>query len=255
MAITFPTAWPAALTDAAWQKKKSFMDKAKSKTKTGLGASLTTAQKAWGLVKFDNLIATKVPMTTGEQADQAKVAAQNHLNTVAAAASRAALDAAAKAATTKNIAGLSSTAKAAAATIEKGLLAQAAHIRDIKLDDFDTAKSDLIQMLALSKMSAVKKGIVKGDQFIKTVKATPTRKTFNDDIQEACRPLTVPLGTIGTTISGKADPKALGKNLEKWADGKNQLPKYASAQVEKTKVLEALDIYEDALNGIRRWAA
>ena len=91
MAITFPTAWPAALTDAAWQKKKSFMDKAKSKTKTGLGAELIKAQKAWNLVKFDNLIATKVPMTSPDTADRAKVAAQNYLGTVAAAASRAAL--------------------------------------------------------------------------------------------------------------------------------------------------------------------
>ena len=72
MAITFPTAWPAALTDAAWQKKKSFMDKAKSKTKTGLGASLTTAQKAWNLIKFDNLVATKVPITTGSYGLQSR---------------------------------------------------------------------------------------------------------------------------------------------------------------------------------------
>ena len=255
MAITFPTAWPAALTDAAWQKKKSFMDKAKSKTKTGLGASLTAAQKAWNLIKFDNLVATKVPITTGKMADEAKVAAQTHLATVAAAASKAALAAAAKAAATKNLAGLSSTAKAAAASIETGLLAQAAHLRDIKLDDFDTAKTNVIQMLALSKMGAVKNGIIKGDQFIKKVKATPTRKTFNDDIQEASRPLTVPLGTIGTTINGKVDPKPLGKNLEKWADGLNQLPKFTNPQEEKQKVLEAIDIYEDALNGIRRWAA
>ena len=110
-------------------------------------------------------------------------------------------------------------------------------------------------MLALSKMAAVKKGIVKGDQFIKAVKATPTRKTFNDDIQEASRPLTVPLGTIGTTINGKADPKPLGKNLEKWADGKDQLPKFTNPTEEKKKVLEAIGKYEVALNGIRRWAA
>ena len=44
MAVTFNTTWPATLTDAAWQKKKSFLDKAKSKTKTGLGEALTAAE-------------------------------------------------------------------------------------------------------------------------------------------------------------------------------------------------------------------
>jgi len=215
MAITFNTTWPPALTDAAWQKKKSFMDKAKSKTKTGLGAELTKAQAAWKLVKWDTMIATKVPMTTPDQVDHAK---------------------------------------AAAATIETGLLAQAAHIRDIKLDDFDTAKTMLIQMLAQTKLAAIKRGLTNADVFIKKVKATPTRLVFNTDIQEASRPLTVPLGTIGTTIHGKPDPKALGKNLEKWADGKNELPKYKDAQEEKTKVLEALDVYETAIDGIKHWA-
>ena len=255
MAVTFNTTWPPALTDAAWQKKKSFMDKAKSKTKTGLGAELTKAQNAWKLIKFDTLIAAKVPMTTPDQVDHAKAAAQTHKDTVAAAASKAAIAAAAKAKTVQGIKGLSSTAKTAAASLETGLLAQAAHIRDIKFDDFDTAKSNLIQMLAQTKLAAIKRGLTNADVFIKKVKATPTRLVFNTDIQEACRPLTVPLGTIGTTIHGKNDPKALGKNLEKWADGKNELPKYKDAQEEKTKVLEALDVYETAIEGIRHWAA
>jgi hypothetical protein len=255
MAVTFNTTWPATLTDAAWQKKKSFLDKAKSKTKTGLGAELTKAQTAWNLVKFDNLIATKVPMTTPDQVDKAKAAAQTHLTTVAAAASKAALAAAAKAAATKSNSGLSSTAKTAAADIEKGLLAQARLIRDIKLTDFDTAKTGLIQMLAQTKLAAIKRGLTNADIFIKKVKSNPTRLVFNTDIQEASRPLTVPLGTIGTTISGKADPKPLGTNLEKWADGKDELPAFPSTSVEKAKVLEALEKYEHAIDGIKHWAA
>jgi hypothetical protein len=47
----------------------------------------------------------------------------------------------------------------------------------------------------------------------------PRQATINAGIQEACRVLTVPLGTITTSINGKPDPKPLGKNLEKWADG------------------------------------
>ena len=255
MAVTFSTTWPAALTDADWQKKKSFLDKAKSKTKTGLGAELTKAQTAWKLVKFDNLDAKKVPMTTPEQVDRAKVAAQTHLTTVAAAASKAALAAAAKAAATKGNTSLSSTAKAAAATIETGLLAQAAHIRDIKLTDFDTAKTDLIQALAMTKMAAIKRNLTKADAFIKEIEKDPTRANFNAGIQEACRPLTVPLGTIGTSISGKADPKALGKSLEQWADGKNMLPAYKTSLEEKQKVTAALNTYKQAIAQIKNWAA
>src|SRR5258708_16043821 len=90
MAVTFNTTWPATLTDAAWQKKKSFLDKAKSKTKTGLGAELTKAQAAWKLVKFDNLIATKVPMTTPTQLAKAKHPPQTHLTTVPPATSHTA---------------------------------------------------------------------------------------------------------------------------------------------------------------------
>lgn len=44
--------WPAALTNAAWQKKKSFLDKTKSKTKTGLGAELLKAEAAWKDINF-----------------------------------------------------------------------------------------------------------------------------------------------------------------------------------------------------------
>jgi len=255
MAVTFSTTWPAALTDAAWQKKKSFLDKAKSKTKTGLGAELTKAQAAWKLVKFDSLDATKVPMTTPDQVDKAKAAAQTHLSTVAAAASKAALAAAAKATATKTNAALSSTAKTAAGDIEKGLLAQSRLIRDIKLDDFDTAKTNLVQMLAQTKLAAIKRGLANADIFIKKVSSDPQRLTFNTDIQEACRPLTVPLGTIGTSIHGKPDPKPLGKNLEKWADGKDELPKFTSKEEEKKKVLEALDVYKAAIAGIKHWAA
>jgi len=44
MAITFDRKYPTALKNIAWQKKKSFKDKTKAKTKTGLGEALTAAE-------------------------------------------------------------------------------------------------------------------------------------------------------------------------------------------------------------------
>src|SRR5438094_4196265 len=49
MAIKLPLSpvFPAALSNTTWQKKKSFLDKTKSKTKTGLGAELVKLEASW----------------------------------------------------------------------------------------------------------------------------------------------------------------------------------------------------------------
>ena len=53
MTVSFDTKYPPEALNAAWQKKKSFMDKAKSKTKTGLGESLVKAEAEWKKINFD----------------------------------------------------------------------------------------------------------------------------------------------------------------------------------------------------------
>ena len=254
MAVTFVTTWPAALTNTAWQKKKSFLDKAKSKTKTGLGDQLVKAEAAWKLVKFSSLDAAKIPLPRPVDVDNAKIAAQTHLTTVAAAASRAAIAAAAKAASTKNNSALSSTAKKAAADIEKGLLAQAAHIRDISLTDFDTAKADLVELTNQTNLSTLKKGLSSAEGFIKQVETDPTRATFNSGVQAATRPMMVALGNLGA-VNGKTDPRPLGKDLGKWADGKDLVPAGKDASEEKVTVLAALRTYKKAIAGIKSWSA
>jgi len=257
MHITFNTAWPANLTDKEWQKKKSFTDKAKSKTKTGLGAELTKAQTAWNLITFDALDATKAAGKLGnpvifnkpEHYTAAKLVAHNH-TPVTLEAIKAIRAAAAKAATTKNNKDLSSTAKTAAAAIETGLLHQASLIQTITLKDFDDKRDELAKLTFDTNLAAVKRNLTKADEFIKKVEATPTRAIFNEGIQDHSRPLTVPLGTIGAG-DGKPDPKALVTPLAHWADGHDMLPATATQQ----DVHDALDKYRQAIAAIKQWAA
>ncbi len=257
MRITFNTAWPANLTDKAWQKKKSFLDKAKSKTKTGLGAELIKAAAAWGQIKFAALDATTaagqltnpVIFNKPEHYDAARQVAKNH-TTVVLAAIKAIKAAAAKAATTKANKGLSTTAKAAADAIEKGLLHQITLIQKITLTDFNDKRDELALLTFSTNLAAIKRNVTKGQAFIKKVEQTPTRATFNDGIQDASRPLTVPLGTIGAG-GGKNDPKALVTPLALWADGKDMLAATASPQ----DLTVALNKYRQALHAIEQWAS
>jgi hypothetical protein len=256
MTMTAPTntAWPAALTNAAWQKKKSFLDKAKSKTKTGLGAELTKAEAAWKQIDFKILDATKQVIPTAKEADNKKAAADTHLKTVVAAASKAALAAAKKAAETKNNTALSSTARKTAAAIEKGLLNQARLIKTIKLTDFDAAKDNVVQLTFQTNLATLKRGLESADRFIAQVETTPTRDTFNRGVQNATRPLLVALGNIGT-VGNKPDPRPLGKPLEPWADGKDLLEELASPQMERKVVGETIKFYKKTIASIKQWAA
>jgi hypothetical protein len=254
MTVPTNTAWPAALTNAAWQKKKSFLDKAKSKTKTGLGAELVKAEAAWKQIDFKVLDATKQVMPTAKEADNKKSAADAHLKTVVAGASKAALAAAKKAADTKGNTALSTTARKAAADIEKGLLNQAKLLKLIKLSDFDSAKNNVVQLTFQTNLATLKRGLQSADSFIKQVETTPTRDTFNKGVQNATRPLLVALGNIGA-VGNRPDPRPLGKPLEAWADGKELLDAQPSPQMEKRVVSETIKFYKKTIASIKQWAA
>jgi hypothetical protein len=140
MAITFNKKYPAALTNAAWQRKKSFKDKAKSKTKTGLGTTLTAAEKAWGKIQFDKLIAAKQSMSGKNmtQLIEIRKAAQTYKDGPVVTTAINALDAAAsKARVTAANTALSETARKAATALTGALTNQAKLLRDIKLGDFE----------------------------------------------------------------------------------------------------------------------
>lgn len=262
MAITFSTAWPTTLTNKEWQKKKSFMDKAKSKTKTGLGAELDKAQKAWGEVTWDLMKSQGKVCPRPVDWDNAKIKAQTELDGKADLAAKAATAAANKAALTKNLKGLSSTAKVAATQLETGLKAQAKHITDIRLADFDTAKHDLELLTAGVHLKALQDTVARGVVFIKAVggpSAYPRRrnvpfsttlalsvaKKFNAGAHKASRDITQALGNIGA-VGNKPDPKPLGADLLQWANAN-------TVAVAPSDVAAALDTYTKAVVAIENW--
>jgi hypothetical protein len=246
------TAWPATLTNAAWQKKKSFLDKAKSKTKTGLGAELVKAEAAWKKINFKLLDASKNPMPTAKEVDRVKKLAEDHRDDEVKDAMEAIDDAADKAGLTKANKALSSDARKAATSIELGLKNQAKLLSDINLLDFDQAKLNIVQLTFQTNLSTLKKGLTTADNFIRTVKATPTRETFNKGVQDACRPLLVALGNIGA-VGNKADPRPLGRPLEDWADGKELIPA-SNPGMEKKAVFESMKYYVKTIDSIKKWA-
>ena len=139
MAITFDTKYPTALKNATWQSKKSFKDKTKSKTKTGLGEALTLAEKDWGKIDFNKLIAAKQNLT-GKNATQYTAAyntAKAYLDGPVVTKAINSLNAAAnKARTTAKNTALSAKAITAAGALSGPLLAQVKLLHDIKLNDF-----------------------------------------------------------------------------------------------------------------------
>jgi hypothetical protein len=150
MTITFATKYPAALKNAAWQKSKSFKDKTKSKTKTGLGDALKLAEKNWGALEFDNLIAAKQRTESKNLAGRRKdrKEAQEYLNGTQMKAAINALEAASsKARVTGENAALSTTAAKAATKLSGDLLAQARLLHAIKLTDFDALVSDATKLV------------------------------------------------------------------------------------------------------------
>jgi hypothetical protein len=140
--INFLSTYPPEATDAAWQKKKSFLDKAKSGTKTGLGADLKAAEAEWK--KFAPLMdkldvrSAVVGGRTVEKVNTAKAAAEVIMNGQRNTTSQALLKAAAKAKATSTNKALSKPAAAAALVIESKLLGLSRNLRDIKLTDFDS---------------------------------------------------------------------------------------------------------------------
>jgi len=75
--------YPSVCTNTVWQKHKSFADKAKSKTKTGLGETLKAAEKAWAKIVWTDLDAKKLKATTVTAARANEVKAKTALVNVA----------------------------------------------------------------------------------------------------------------------------------------------------------------------------
>ena len=130
--------YPKTLTNAAWQKKKTLLDKAKKETKTGLGAALTQLEIDWKDLDWDCLGArTQGKWHSIEELHAAKKKAQRYKLQGVTQFYNKVMAASRKARTTSQIAGLSSGAKTAAVKIADELKDIGGHLMGIEFDDFD----------------------------------------------------------------------------------------------------------------------
>lgn len=137
MTVPADRTYPATATNAAWQKKKSTLDKAKSSTKTGLGDTLKAAELAWKAIPWADLDASDKTAATPAAAERLLAAAKLALVKVGTA--KVALKAAKlQAKNTKTNKALSKTASAAAAQIETDLNTAINRLGTVKLTDFDS---------------------------------------------------------------------------------------------------------------------
>ena len=154
--MTVPTdkIYPAVATNAAWQKKKSFIDKAKAKTKTGLGAALTTAETKWKAIPWAQLdskaFKTKTVSAAQKNLQDAKLAQVKV--TDAKSALVVARNFATASSTNKD---LSKPAQAAATAIVDALKKAEARLTKVTLTDFETDLEDL-EKAALIRISRVR---------------------------------------------------------------------------------------------------
>ena len=191
MAVTFPTVYPAALTNAAWQKKKSFKEKLKSKTKTGLGASLDAAQKAWKKIPFDTLAASKQAQTRGVRSyltvQANRAAAQEALDGPVNAAYEALMAASRMARDTANNAALSAGSKTAATAISNAAMKQAVLLKGIKLGDFDEEINEGLAEQQRGEQEYLQR-IAQIKQILAQLRAQPTEEAWQragDDLDNA----------------------------------------------------------------------
>lgn len=146
MTIPLDTLYPALATKEEWQKKKSFKEKVKSATKTGLGDKLTKAEQAWGAIKWQYLSEKdlhpqpQTPVQAQSNLNRAKLAleqvktAREAVNTARLAANTAA-----------NNDALSETAREYARKISAALLKAHNRLGQVNVDDFEAQYETLAE--------------------------------------------------------------------------------------------------------------
>ena len=256
MAVKFDyLTYPTIITNADWQKKKSFLDKSRSATKTGLGDTLVKAQAAWKKVNFAKMEAKSVlgRITGLDVVTSAKLAAQQELAGPVKAAEDALMQASRTARTTSTNAKLSSSAKTAATAISAKTMEMAAKLKTIKLDDFDEAADkyrNAMTLQAAGVVAKLKNAIPKLDKFITDARKDPTSEGLKAGITPA-RDVSQniinirKMRALGIDV-GKDVPDVHQKVLVKWADTKTGriLPKEATRE----QCIAALDELDRALD-------
>ncbi len=175
MTVPADRTYPATATNAAWQKKKSFLDKAKSSTKTGLGDTLKAAELKWKAIPWADLDASTKTAATPAGAE--KLLATAKLALVKVNAAKLDLKAAkTQAKATKINKALSKTAMAAAAQIEIDLNTAINRLGTVKLTDFD-ALVEKVQNEGVTKLRSI--SVSFGNAVVMTgATATWDRKLF-----------------------------------------------------------------------------
>lgn len=175
MTVPADRTYPANATNAVWQKKKSFLDKAKSSTKTGLGDTLKAAELAWKAIPWADLDASDKTAVTPAGAE--RLLAKAKLALVKVGTAKVALKAAKlQAKNTKINKALSKPAMAAAAQIEIDLNTAINRLATVKLTDFESLATK-VQNESVTKLWNI--SVSSGNAVVMTgATATWDRKAF-----------------------------------------------------------------------------
>ncbi len=202
--------FPRTLRNETWQKQKSFLDKAKSKTKTGLGAELIKLEAAWKKIDWNVMDARmqgKWPSI--EKLQEAKKKAQVYYRTNIPGLYNVLRAVARKAETTATNAGLSKTAKAAATAIAKEATAFAQLTMGITFEDFDEEEARIKKGWAVWR-ARLPKNVADLEAKLKQLEKDPRTAYWSEiDVTNAFR-------SVGNTLGNNPEFKDLWP--KPWAD-------------------------------------
>ena len=148
MTVEISTVYPKEISNAAWQKQKSFKDKTRAATKTGLGAELLKAEAAWKDIPFNTLSAKNFKPQDSVEATRNLENAQFVMNLKVKKALAALKTANKQAVATGQNSALSPKAQAAAKAIASKLELTRLLLTTVNVNDFKLA---ITQVQAASK--------------------------------------------------------------------------------------------------------
>jgi len=233
---TVLTKFPDALTNKSWQKKKSFLDKAKAKTKTGLGTELEAVEKSWDKINWPSLDATQAMGKVDQSAkyksakefDFAKAVGESEVKGQVAVVRKNLLKVSKLAHTTSQNKDLSKDAIKKAQEIARGLLDLETGLRDIDLSDFDEKKSRWLELQAMQ-LKGLKKAVLELEVGLTAVAKDPTVDNWNNKVKQKFR-------SVGNTL-GNND--AFKEDWKVWIN-------FDGLQIEKDPALKVKGITEEA---------
>jgi hypothetical protein len=242
--------YPKILTNSDWQKKKSFMDKAKKATKTGLGAELLKAEAAFKKIKWETLDAKmQGKFKDGAAIRAAKVKAQQHYTSVVKPTIKALELAASKARVTYNNPALSSTAKTAAKAISAEALKQSAAMLSVKFDDFDEVEQRWQAGVNLWR-GRLKGNVAKLESELKELATKPSVANWTDDVTQAFR-------SVANSLGNNPEFADIWPTWQPW-DGLQHTRhpklkgKKTTPEIEKAAILELINQVDPHLKALKQ---